>query len=79
MSSAAGPDPAETAGLLPGGGVDPGDTPPSEGSMSGAAGSHGPNMGPVSGNRTPMFITLGVLAVVVVMVAVFVGAQFFPS
>ena len=79
MSDTPGPDPAETAGLQAGSGVDPGDTPPSEGSMSGAAGSDGPNMGPVSGNRTPMIIALSVLAVIVLMVAIFVGASFYPS
>lgn len=79
MSNTPGPDPAETAGLTPGGEVRQGDTPPAEGSMSGGAGSNGPNMGPVSGNRTPMIIALSVLTVIVLMVAVFVGAQFYPS
>ena len=71
-----------TAGLQAGSGVDPGDTPPDSDSMSGAVGddrTNTPNMGPVSGNRTPMLITLGILAVVVLMVAVIVGASFFPS
>jgi len=36
-------------------------------------------MGPVSGNRTPMFIALGALTLMVLMVAVLVGASFFPS
>lgn len=59
----------------------PGDTPPDAGSMSGAAGDahKAPNMGPVSGNRTPMIITLVVLGVFVLMVAVITGASFFPS
>ena len=76
------PDPAVTAGLGRGGGVDPGDTPPDSDSMSGALGDdrkNTPNMGPVSGNRTPMIIALAVLALVVVMVAVIVGASFVPS
>lgn len=75
------PDPARTAGLEPGGGVEPGDTPPAEGSMSGAApdAHETPNAGPVSGNRTPMVITLSVLAVVVVMIAVLTGASFFAA
>jgi len=50
--------------------------------MSGTVGddrTNTPNMGPVSGNRTPMFITLAILAVFVLMVAVIVGASFFPS
>ncbi len=77
-----GTDPAVAAGLEPGGGVRPGDTPPASDSMSGATGddrSNTPNMGPVSGNRTPMIITLSVLAVFVVMVAILVVASFLPS
>ena len=60
----------------------PGETPPDAGQMSGAAGDarrEAPNMGPVSGNRTPMIITLVVLGIFVVMVAVITGASFFPS
>ena len=38
-----------------------------------------PNMGPVSGNRTPMVIALTALAVIVVMFAVLVGASFIAS
>lgn len=77
-----GADPAVTAGLEPGGGVQPGDTPPASDSMSGATGddrTNTPNMGPVSGNRTPMIITLSVLAVFVVMVAVLIVASFVAS
>jgi hypothetical protein len=62
--------------------VQPGDTPPNADSMSGAAGDdrkNTPNMGPVSGNRTPMIIALSVLALFVVMIAVIVGASFIPS
>ena len=50
--------------------------------MSGTVGEdrkNSPNMGPVSGNRTPMIITLSVLGLFVIMVAVIVGASFFPS
>jgi hypothetical protein len=36
-------------------------------------------MGPVSGNRTPMFIALGVLAFFVISFAIIVGASFIPS
>lgn len=75
------PDPAETAGLQPGGGTDPGDTPATAGQMSGAAPDErdAPNMGPVAGNRTPMVIALSVLAFFVLAIAVITGASFFPS
>ena len=83
MTSESGdPDPAVTAGLGRGGGVDQGDTPAMADSMSGTAGDdrkNPPNMGPVSGNRTPMIITLVILGIFVVMVAVIVGASFIPS
>ena len=76
------PDPAVTAGLDDGAGVAPGDTPPDAGQMSGAAGDarrDTPNMGPVSGNRTPMIIALVALAFMVIAIAVITGASFFPS
>ena len=75
------PDPATTPGVSSHG-VEPGETPPDAGQMSGAAGDareHTPNMGPVSGNRTPMIIALSVLGLFVVMIAVLTGASFFPS
>lgn len=81
-SESGDPDPAVTAGLGRGGGVVPGDTPPDADSMSGAVGDdrkNTPNMGPVSGNRTPMIVTLTILGLFVVMTAVIVGASFFPS
>jgi hypothetical protein len=77
-----GADPAVTAGLEPGGGVTPGDTPPMSDSMSGATGEarrDSPNMGPVSGNRTPMIITLAILALVVLAAAGFTVASLFAS
>lgn len=69
-----------TPGLDPGGGVAPGDTPPSSGQTSGATdrGDH-PNVGPVSGYRTPMILALSVLALIVLMVSGLVGASFLPS
>lgn len=81
-SDSPGADPAVTAGLEPGGGVAPGDTPPSANSMSGATGGdrrNTPNMGPVSGNRTPMIITLVILAVIVLGAAAFIAASLFAS
>lgn len=74
------PAPSETGGLAAGGGVTPGDTPPDAGQMSGTspeAREDTPNMGPVSGGRGPMIITLTVLAVLVIMVAILTGASFF--
>ena len=38
-----------------------------------------PNVGPVSGSRTPMIVTLVVLGVIVVMVALLIGASFIAS
>ena len=81
-SDSPGPDPSVTTGLEPGGGVPPGETPPMSDSMSGAAGEvqeKVPNMGPVSGNRTPMVITLVVLGIMVLMCAVFTIASLVPS
>ncbi|MDP9497468.1 MAG: DUF6480 family protein [Actinomycetota bacterium] len=76
-SDSPGADPAFTPGLEPGAGVAPGDTPPSADQMSGAGGDDRrgptPNMGPVSGNRTPMIFTLVILALVVLAVAIFSG------
>ena len=77
-----GADPAVTPGLEPGGGVSPGDTPPMSDSMSGATGEarrDNPNMGPVSGNRTPMIITLTILAILVLAAAGFTIASLFAS
>jgi hypothetical protein len=75
------PEPAQTAGLEAGGGIDPGDTPATAGQMSGTApdAHKAPNMGPVSGNRTPMVITLGFLALIAIAFAVIVGASFIAS
>ena len=82
-SDSPGANPETTAGLEPGGGVQPGDTPPSADSMSGAAGDDRrgdtPNMGPVSGNRTPMIFALSILALLVLAVAAFTVASLFAS
>ena len=73
------PDPATQPGVQAS--PPPGDIPPDAGQMSGAAGDarKAPNMGPVSGNRTPMIITLVVLGLMVLAVAVITGASFLPS
>jgi hypothetical protein len=64
------PDPAETPGLEPGGGVRPGDTPPEADQVSGAVEDHQPPpVKPVTATRWPMIITLTLIAVMVVMVA----------
>ena len=82
-SDSPGPDPGTTPGLEPGGGVQPGDTPPAADSMSGAGGDDrrgdNPNMGPVSGNRTPMIFALSILALLVLAVAAFTVASLFAS
>ena len=67
-----------TPGLEAGGGVQPGDTPPAADSMSGATGDdrkNTPNMGPISGNRTPMIITLVIIGLFVLMVVGYGIAQ----
>ena len=71
------PDPRSTPGLEAGGGVTPGDTPPGEGSMSGAVSNRDrtANQGPVSGNRTPMVITLGFLGLIVLAVFALIVAR----
>ena len=64
------PEPGRTPGLDSGGSVAPGDTPPTAGQMSGTAPAErkAPNMGPVSGNRTPMIIALVFIGVLVLAV-----------
>lgn len=58
------PDPAEIAGLEPGGGVQPGDTPPVSTSAA------GPTHAPPQRTRTPavvIFVTIAVLVLLVVV------------
>ena len=61
----------------------PVETPPAESGVSGTVdhdhGEHGPNVGPVSGNRTPMVITLVVLALIVLGCVGLTIASLVPS
>ncbi|QZN85336.1 DUF6480 family protein [Cellulomonas sp. C5510] len=69
MSTSPDPDPANTPGLEPGGGVAPGDTPPGESSTSGAA-FREPDL---PGRRTS-WIAYGIVgAVVAVALLLFIG------
>ena len=63
----ADPDPAQTTGLEPGGGVPPGETPPGEGSVAGAATHPEPTPG-----RAPGRIALILIGILVVMVILFI-------
>jgi hypothetical protein len=67
----------DSVGLEDGGSIRPGDTPPSEDSMSGAVGDAPgtPNHGPVSGNRTPMIIALSILGLIVLAVLGYGAAE----
>ncbi|MEU5579195.1 DUF6480 family protein [Streptomyces huasconensis] len=55
------PEPRDTSGLEPGGGVPPGETPPSEGGMSGTGPAHNP---PKGWSKGPLALILG-LAVLI--------------
>jgi hypothetical protein len=63
------PDPADTAGLEPGGGAAPGDTPPTESSTSGTS-HHDPEPASRAVNRA---------ALVVIVLVALVGAAFLLS
>lgn len=65
MSTPSSPniDPAEAAGLEPGGGVAPGDTPPS------ASSGTGPTHAPPQRSRAPFVIFLVIVGVIVVLIA----------
>lgn len=71
------PDPADTPGLEPGGAVAPGDTPPgaSQDAATGVDRRRLPNQQPATPNRTPMIVTLVVLAIIVVAVVGYGIAQ----
>ncbi|MCC2315122.1 DUF6480 family protein [Cellulomonas xiejunii] len=60
------PDPANTPGLEPGGGVAPGDTPPGESSTSGAS-----DRQPRTGSRGANWMAYVVIGLVVVFAALF--------
>lgn len=63
------PDPDNTPGLEPGGGVTPGDTPPVEASTSGNT-FREPDL---PSRRTNKLVYVGILAVVLVAVLTFIG------
>jgi hypothetical protein len=63
------PDPDNTPGLEPGGGVTPGDTPPVEASTSGNT-FREPDL---PSGRTNKLVYIGILAVVLVAVLTFIG------
>lgn len=63
------PDPDNTPGLEPGGGVRPGDTPPGEASTSGNT-FREPDL---PSRRTNKLVYVGILAVVLLAVLTFIG------
>ena len=65
------PDPADTVGLEPGGGVQPGDTPPAESAVSGLSYEQDPP-GRSSG-ALPIWIVLGVVVGLVIIGTVLVA------
>ncbi len=71
------PEPRATPGLEPGGGVAPGDTPPmaDSGKETVERREDTPNMGPLVPNRTPMFIGLAFIALLVLAVLGYGVAQ----
>jgi hypothetical protein len=59
------PDPSETTGLEPGGGVPPGETPPAESSIAGVSHHEDPP------GRTITPVSLAIIVILVVLVAAF--------
>lgn len=58
------PDPANTAGLEPGGGVAPGDTPPAETSVG------GPHHEPPQRRSVGALVAMGIVVIVIMVVAI---------
>ena len=68
------PDPTRTPGIEPGGGVNPGETPPMSDSMSGAAENRSatPNQSPPNGGgRGPMIVALVFIGLITLAVLVY--------
>ncbi|QCB94156.1 DUF6480 family protein [Cellulomonas shaoxiangyii] len=64
------PEPADTPGLEPGGGVAPGDTPPGESSATAGLSAHQPKVGSTGSN---WLVYAGVGAVVALCALFFIG------
>lgn len=64
MTDPANPQPGETPGLQPGGGVDPGDTPPTSSQASGAGGPSGSEV-PDAASRTGIILVLILVGITV--------------
>jgi hypothetical protein len=69
------PDPSETTGLVDGGGVDPGDTPPDSASTTASANANPPPRSERSPVMIAAMIAIGVLFAIFLTVAVLYGLQ----
>ena len=69
------PNPEDTTGLAPGGGVQPGDTPPDSGSLSASANQDPPPRRTLSPMSVAAMIAIGILFVLFLTVAALYGLQ----